>query len=88
MKSKKIAGMIAAAAAIAFVTAPVTSTLVLAHGKKVACYGANTCKGMSKCKTSANACKGKNECKGKGVMMMKTPKACKKAGGSVEEPKS
>ncbi|HSW93502.1 MAG TPA: hypothetical protein VLJ15_04010 [Gammaproteobacteria bacterium] len=84
---KKIAGVIAAAAAIAFVTAPVTSTLALAHGKRVPCYGANACKGKSGCKTATSACKGKNDCKGKGVMMM-SPKHCMKAGGTTEEPKS
>lgn len=88
MKSKKIAGVIAAAAAIAFVTAPVTSTLALAHGKPVKCYGANACKGKSQCKTAGNACKGKNDCKGKGVVMKKSELSCKKANGSVEEPKS
>lgn len=87
MKTKKIAGIIAAAAAIAFVTAPVTSTVALAHGKKVPCYGVNSCKGKSQCKTANNACKGKNDCKGKGAVM-KTEKACKKAGGTTEEPKS
>jgi uncharacterized membrane protein len=83
----KIAGIIAAAAAIAFVTAPVTSTVAFA-AKKVPCYGVNSCKGKSQCKTSANACKGQNACKGKGAVL-KTEKQCKKMHGSTtEEPKS
>ncbi len=84
---KKIAGVLATAAAIAFVTAPITSTLALAHGKKVPCYGVNSCKGKSQCKSATTSCKGKNDCKGKGYKM-KTPKQCKKAGGTMDEPKS
>lgn len=84
---KKIAGVIAAAAAIAFVTAPIASSLALAHSKKVPCYGVNSCKGKGKCNTAGGSCKGKNDCKGKGVVM-KTPKQCKKAGGTTDEPKS
>lgn len=87
MTTRKMAGIIAAAAALAFVTAPVTSTLVLAHGKKVPCYGANACKGKSSCKTATSACKGKNDCKGKGAKMM-TPKRCTKAGGTTEAPEA
>lgn len=80
---KKIASVIATAAAIAFVAAPVTSNVAFAHTKKVPCYGVNSCKGKSKCKTASNACKGQNACKGKGFMM-KTPKTCQKLGGTTE----
>jgi len=84
MQNKKLIGAtIAAAAAIAFVVAPVTS---FAHSAdKVACYGANACKGKSACKSAKNNCKGHNSCKGEGVKMM-TPKHCKKMGGSVKAP--
>lgn len=82
---KKIAGVIAAAAAIAFVTAPVASTVANAAGKKVPCYGVNSCKGKSQCKAGMDTCKGKNACKGKGVMMKK-PAQCKKMNGSLEAP--
>ena len=86
MNTKKLVGAIATAAAIAFVTAPITSTLAQAHGAKEACYGVNSCKGKSACKTNANACKGKNACKGHG-MSMKSNSACKKAGGTeTQEP--
>ena len=85
---KKVLGFtIATAAAIAFATAPITSTLAQAAGKKVHCYGINACKGKSTCQTATSACKGKNDCKGKGYVM-KTAKQCKKLGGSVEEPTS
>jgi len=82
----KIASVLATAAAVAFVTAPVTSSVALAHGKMVPCYGVNGCKGKSECKTAKNTCKGQNGCKGQGVMMM-SEKQCKKAGGSLEETK-
>jgi hypothetical protein len=85
---KKIAGVIATAAAVAFVTAPLTATVASAHGShKTHCYGVNNCKGKSSCKTAKNACKGKNSCKGQG-MMMKSAKQCKKMGGTTEEPTS
>lgn len=84
MDKKKIASVIATAAAIAFVTAPLTSTLSQASDK-VKCYGMNACKGKSKCKTAQNACKGKNSCKGKGFVMMNAKK-CEKKGGDTQEP--
>lgn len=87
MKGNKLAGVIAAAAALAFVTAPVTSTLAQASSK-VACHGVNSCKGKGACKTADNSCKGQNSCKGKGVKMMKNEARCKKAGGTVETPAS
>ena len=84
MKNKFI-GAITAAAAIAFVTAPITSSLAQAKSHaKVECSGVNSCKGKSACKTAENGCKGKNACKGKGVKMMTAAK-CKKHGGTVVE---
>ncbi|MFZ2315212.1 MAG: hypothetical protein WAW86_06105 [Gammaproteobacteria bacterium] len=83
--SKKTIGLtIAAAAAIAFATAPIASNVAHAHGKKVACYGVNSCKGKSSCKTAQSDCKGHNSCKGKGVVK-KTAAECKKMGGSLTE---
>jgi hypothetical protein len=32
----------------------------------VHCYGVNSCKGSSECKTTAHECKGMNSCKGQG----------------------
>lgn len=84
-KSKVVGFTLATAAAIAFVTAPVTSTVAFAAAKKAPCYGVNSCKGKSQCKTATSACKGHNSCKGKGYVM-KTTKQCKKMGGSTEEP--
>lgn len=53
-------------------------------GDVVHCYGINTCKGSSDCKTASNACKGQNDCKGQGFKAI-TVKACKAAGGSLTE---
>ena len=86
-KKKRLGLTIATAAAIAFATAPITSTMAQAATKKVNCYGVNACKGKSQCKTATSDCKGHNNCKGKGYLM-KTAKQCKKLGGSVEEPTS
>lgn len=82
----KVAKTIAAAAALAFATAPVTSALVQAKEKTVYCYGVNACKGQSDCSTASAGCKGENTCKGKGFLSM-TPAQCKKAGGTMKEPK-
>lgn len=85
--TKKTLGFtVAAAAAIVFATAPITSTIAQAASEKVPCYGVNGCKGKSACKTANNACKGQNSCKGKG-MMKKTEAKCKKMHGSLEESK-
>lgn len=84
MDKKKIASVIATAAAVAFVTAPFTSTVAQA-AHKVKCYGVNKCKGHSQCKTASNSCKGQNSCKGKGFIKT-TEKHCKKMHGTTEEP--
>ncbi len=53
---------------------------------KVHCYGINTCKGTSDCKTAKNECKGQNDCKGMGFKEL-TAKQCRKAaGGSLTAP--
>jgi hypothetical protein len=77
----------AAAAAAVAITATASPTLAAAkHGDQVHCYGVNTCKGTSDCKTAKNDCRGQNSCKGEGFKAM-TVKACKAAGGSLTEPK-
>ncbi len=50
----------------------------------VHCYGVNTCKGTSDCKTAKSDCKGLNDCKGTGFKEM-SEKACTAAGGSLTE---
>ena len=82
-KQKTFGLTIAAAAAIAFATAPVMSNVAYAAAK-APCYGVNSCKGQSTCKTANNDCKGHNACKGQG-MVMKTASQCKKMGGNLKE---
>ena len=87
INKKSLGAAIATAAALAFVTAPLTSTVASAASSKVGCYGVNSCKGKSACKTAKNECKGMNSCKGQGLVM-KTAKQCAKLGGTTEEPTS
>ena len=49
----------------------------------VHCYGINTCKGTSDCKTAKNECKGMNSCKGMGWNAKASAKECTAAGGKV-----
>lgn len=88
MISKKYIGTaLATAAALTFVTAPITSTIASAASSKVNCYGVNSCKGKSSCKTAKNECKAMNSCKSQGIMK-KTAKQCAKLGGTTEKPTS
>jgi uncharacterized membrane protein len=84
MDKKSIGMTLAAAAAVTFISAPMTSTLAQANTHKVHCYGVNSCKGQSECKTATNKCKGENTCKGKGVVL-KTAKECKAMGGKLKK---
>jgi hypothetical protein len=48
------------------------------------CYGVNSCKGHSDCKSSSNACKGQNSCKGHGFKDL-TAQQCSAQHGSTTE---
>ncbi len=48
----------------------------------VHCYGINSCKGSSDCKTTEHDCKGMNSCKGHGFKAMKAG-ACLSKGGTI-----
>lgn len=76
------------AALVAFAAAAPTSPVLAkdAGASAVHCYGVNTCKGTSDCKTAHNDCKGQNSCKGQGFKEL-TAKACKAQGGSLTESK-
>ena len=65
---------IAAAAAMLFTMAPISSASA-ADEAKIHCTGVNACKGQSACKSANNSCKGQNSCKGKGFKEM-TQKDC------------
>lgn len=74
------------AALVAFAVA-VPSTAVLAKGAAtVHCYGVNTCKGTSDCKSGNHDCKGMNDCKGQGFKEL-SAKTCQAQGGSLTAPK-
>ena len=78
MDMKKLTGIALATAAAGLLTSvsvsasPVTQT--------APCYGVNSCKGSSQCKTANSSCKGSNNCRGKGFLLM-SPKACEVSGG-------
>ena len=77
----------AAAAVFALSTATIPVTASAAEAKDatpVHCYGVNSCKGHSDCKTAKNECKGQNECKGHGFKSL-TAQACTAQGGSLTE---
>ncbi len=76
----------AASAAVVALAAAGAPTVVFAKsGASVHCYGVNTCKGTSDCKSGKHDCKGMNDCKGQGFKEL-TKGACKKAGGSLTAP--
>lgn len=54
----------------------------IAADDRINCYGINSCKGQSECKTADNACKGLNQCKGHGFKVA-SAKACLVAGGKI-----
>lgn len=56
----------------------------IAASDKVHCYGVQSCKGNSDCKTAEHACKGQNACKGHGFKGM-SAKACIEAGGVMAD---
>ena len=74
----------ASAALIAMGTAAIPTAAVAKGASVVHCYGINTCKGTSDCKTAQNECKGLNSCKGQGFKAM-SAKKCAAAGGSLTE---
>ena len=87
MKLSAKSGATLAAAAAAFVlTGTVTAPQAVAQDK-VACYGVNSCKGTSACKTAKSSCKGQNACKGQGFLQLSAAD-CKAKGGSTTPPKA
>jgi uncharacterized membrane protein len=76
-----------AAALVALSSAALTSPAFAGDSKSEAvhCYGVNSCKGQSDCKSGNHDCKGQNSCKGQGFKA-ETAKACAAAGGSLTEP--
>lgn len=92
MTQKKSTVSIAAAAAALAVSSfafavdnpPGSNGPAVNAGDKVHCYGVNSCKGNTDCKTGINECKGKNSCKGKGFKEV-TAKECLSNDGVISD---
>ena len=86
--TRTAAGFAAAAALFALSSVSITSPAFAAgaNAATVHCFGVNSCKGMSDCKSGNHDCKGMNSCKGQGFKEL-TSKACTAAGGSTEPSK-
>jgi len=80
--NKSTGATIAAAAAMLFSTAPVTTAAAAA---KVHCTGVNACNGQSSCKSAHNACKGQTSCKGLGGVEMSSKQECEQAQAKMKE---
>jgi uncharacterized membrane protein len=74
-----------ALAAAAFAIAVAATFAVPANAamtKKVHCFGINSCKGQSACKSGNHGCKGLNSCKGQGFLDV-SAKTCAAKHGKV-----
>lgn len=85
--SLSVAAVAAAMGLASFVASTPASAQQAKDAKVVHCYGVNSCKGMSDCKSGKNDCKGMNDCKGQGFKEL-SAQACVAQGGSVTEPKA
>jgi uncharacterized membrane protein len=77
-----------AAALFAFSNgAMVTSAYASDQGTQVAahCYGVNSCKGQSDCKSGNHDCKGMNSCKGQGFKDLTAQQCSAQHGSSTEK---
>lgn len=75
--------VLATAAAVFFLAAPMTLADDSTGSVVGRCVGANACKGRSSCKTAHNACKGQNVCKAQGFVSL-TKEQCEQVGGRFE----
>ena len=64
-----------------------SSGAAIGASDKVHCYGVQSCKGNSDCKTAEHSCKGQNACKGHGFKGM-AAKACLDNGGTIADVKA
>jgi len=82
MKLSKTSGAVLAATAAAFILSGPVLTTSASAASKIHCFGVNSCKGQSACKSGNHGCKGQNSCKGQGYVDL-SKSACKKAHGKV-----
>ena len=84
MKSKMSTRVALATAAALLFGETAVSTATAAEAT-LSCFGVNTCKGQSACKTAGNECKGQNACKGLGFVEL-TRQNCEAAQEKTKEP--
>ena len=77
---------LATAAAIVALSGLSVAAPAAAADDTVKCFGVNSCKGQSDCKSGNHECKGQNSCKGQGFKA-ETAAKCKADGGTTTEPK-
>lgn len=82
MNAKKLSNIAIATAAASMFAMSVPMT-VSASEDAVQCFGVNSCKGTSACKTANSSCKGQNACKGQGFLEL-TKAECEEQGGTTE----
>ena len=85
MINLKVTTTVAAAAAFLALTGMASSTVAQPSDSAavVHCYGVNSCKGQSDCKSYNHDCKGQNECKGQGFKA-ESKEQCKTDGGKLK----
>lgn len=81
---KSGATLAAAAFALAITGSAMTISTPSVAAGKIQCFGVNSCKGQSACKTARSSCKGLNSCQGQGFLEM-TEAKCLKKGGSLTQ---
>ena len=84
MTTAKSAVSVAVSAALLALSATAMTTPAHASAKLVHCYGVNSCKGTSDCKSGNHDCKGMNSCKGQGFKA-ESKKQCLADKGSLTE---
>jgi uncharacterized membrane protein len=88
MTTRSNLGLAAAAAMFALsasVTGSVHAESAKAKAETVHCFGVNSCKGTSDCKSYNHDCKGMNDCKGQGFKA-ESAKKCAADGGTTTQP--
>jgi len=74
-----------AAAMLALSSVSLAPAAFAADSGTVHCFGVNSCKGTSDCKSYNHDCKGLNSCKGQGFKEL-SAKECKAEHGSTTQP--
>ena len=84
-RAKKTGNLVLASAAAALLASAPVKSYAAENEENMSgkCWGVNSCKGSSNCKTATSACAGKNACKSEGFLKMKF-KQCQELGGDFE----